>query len=127
MREIKKITAALGAARDTDVQIAFLKKYLKSQAAPIPQNVPVKNPEDTSHSGDPITALLSRLQKRRRLLQKQVTAVLDELEDSQVSPSLRAACAPPTEIGKRKKRERYTGILPVAADRIGRRLQAFTG
>ncbi len=125
LREIKKITRALGAARDTDVQIAFLKKYLKSQAAPIPQNVPVKNPEDTSHSGDPLGTLLARLQKQRGILQKKVIAVLDELEHSQVLPSLRAACAPPTEIGKRKKRERYAGVLPVAAGRVGRRLQAI--
>ena len=36
MRVIKKITAALGDARDTDVQIAFLKKYLKAQASMAP-------------------------------------------------------------------------------------------
>ena len=127
LREIKKITRALGAARDTDVQIAFLKKYLKSQAGPIPREAPVKTGESTSHSRDrnPLGALLARLQKQRGIFQKQVIAVLDELEHSQVLLSLRAACAtPPPEPGKRRKRERYAGILPVAAGRIGRRLQA---
>ena len=124
LREIKKITRALGAARDTDVQIAFLKKYLKSQAGPAPHDTPVKSTENTLHAGDPLGALLARLQKQRGTFQKQVIAVLDELEHSQVLPSLRAACAPPPETGKRRKRERYAGILPVAAGRIGRRLQA---
>ena len=100
LREIKKITRALGAARDTDVQIAFLKKYLKSQAGPAPHDTPVKSTENTLHAGDPLGALLARLQKQRGTFQKQVIAVLDELEHSQVLPSLRAACAPPPETGK---------------------------
>ena len=126
LREIKKITRALGAARDTDVQIAFLKKYLKSQAGPVPHDAPVKAPENTSHTGDFLGTLLARLQKQRGAFQKQVTAVLDELEHSQVLPSLRKACAPPAEPAKRRKCERYAGILPVAAGRIGKRLQAIS-
>ena len=126
LREIKKITRALGAARDTDVQIAFLKKYLKSQAGPVPHDAPVKAPENTSHTGDLLGTLLARLQKQRGAFQKQVTAVLDELEHSQVLPSLRKACAPPAEPAKRRKCERYAGILPVAAGRIGKRLQAIS-
>ena len=117
MRVIKKITAALGDARDTDVQIAFLKKYLKAQASMAPGTL------EPAHAADPITALLSRLQKRRRLLQKQVTSVLDELEEAQVISSLREACVAPEGAVKGRGRERYTGILPVAADRIGRRLR----
>ena len=47
MHEIKSVTRALGEARDTDVQIAFLKKYLKAQAVPVPADMtgrPLHNP-----------------------------------------------------------------------------------
>jgi len=111
MHEIKKITRALGEARDTDVQVAFLKKYLKAQAVPVP-----------AHTEDPIAALLSRLQKRRGLLQNEVCSVLDELEKTQVLTGMRAACPVPAVAGRGRKRERYFGTLPVAADRIGTRL-----
>ncbi|MGA2160993.1 MAG: CHAD domain-containing protein [Methanoregula sp.] len=121
MHEIKKITGALGAARDTDVQIAFLKKYLKSQATPVPAGISGPVTGSASHAGDPLTTLLRRLQKQRGILQKQMISVLDELEQAQVISSLQAACAVPAATGRRR-RERYFGILPVAADRIGRRL-----
>lgn len=125
MHGIKRITRALGDARDTDVQIGFLKKYLKTQAGPVPQVAHVSEPVKALSGGDPLFALLVRLQKRRGLFQKQVISVLDELERSQVLPSLRAACSVPAEPEKRRKRERYAGILPVAAGRVGRRLQAI--
>lgn len=111
MREIKKITRTLGEARDTDVQIAFLKKYLKTQAV----TEPVR-------PGDPLSGLLYGLQKRRGLLQQQVSSVLDKLEETQVLTGMRAACPVPAAAGRGRKRERYSGMLPVAADRIGRRL-----
>ena len=111
MHEIKKITRALGEARDTDVQIAFLKKYLKARAVPVP-----------THPDDPIAALLSRLQKRRGILQQEVCSVLDELEKTQVLTGMRAAFPAPAPAGRGRRRERYFGILPVAADRIGTRL-----
>jgi CHAD domain-containing protein len=124
MREIKKITGALGAARDVDVQIAFLKKYIKAQATPIPAGVPGAVTGSPSHAGDPLASLLGRLQKQRRLLQKEVIAVLDELEQSQVISSLQVACAGSAAPGRKRRRDRYSGILPVAVDRIGRRLRA---
>ncbi|MFA6363366.1 CHAD domain-containing protein [Methanoregula sp.] len=111
IHEIKKITRALGEARDTDVQVAFLKKYLKAQAVPVP-----------AHSDDPIAALLSQLQKRRGILQQEVVSVLDELEKTQVLSGMRAACPAPAATGRGRKRERHFGTLPVAADRIGTRL-----
>jgi CHAD domain-containing protein len=111
MHEIKKITRALGDARDTDVQVAFLKKYLKARAVPVP-----------AHPDDPVAALLSQLQKRRGLLQQEVISVLDELEKTQVLSGMRAACPVPAAAGRGRKRERYFGTLPVAADRIGTRL-----
>jgi CHAD domain-containing protein len=121
MHEIKKITRALGNARDTDVQIAFLKKYLKTQGGTVPAGATTPVPAPLP-SGDPIAELLIQLQKRRKVLQQQVISVLDELEETQVLVSLREACTPPAAPGKRRKRERYFGILPGAADRIGRRL-----
>ena len=121
-KQIKTITRALGAARDTDVQIAFLKKYLKAQAGP---QGSAQGPEEAARAGDPVAAHLLRLQKQRGVFQKKVVAVLDELDRSQVLPALRAACALPEETVKRRKRERFAGILPVAAGRIGRRQEAI--
>ena len=123
LREIKNITRALGAARDTDVQIAFLKKYLKTQAA-IP--MAASGPDKAARAGDPVAAHLNRLQKQRGTLQKKVVTVLDELDRSQVLSSLKAACTLPIGPVKRRKRDRFAGIFPVAAGRIGRRLQAIS-
>ncbi|HVP95882.1 CHAD domain-containing protein [Methanoregula sp.] len=122
LREIKKITRALGAARDTDVQIAFLKKFLKAQAGPQGAD---RLPGGEPRSGDPLALHLHQLQKQRGTLQKQVVAVLDELERSQALVSLRAACSLPPEPAGRRKRKRFAGILPVAAQRMGRRLAAI--
>ena len=122
LREIKNITRALGAARDTDVQIAFLKKYLKTQAA---TPLTASGPDEGARAGDPVAEHLSRLQKQRGTLQKKVVTVLDELDHSQVLISLRTACSLPEGPVKRRKRERFAGILPVAAGQIGRRLQAI--
>ncbi len=57
MHEIKKVTSALGAARDTDVQIAFLKKYLKAQAGMVPAGATVTVPAPLPPD-DPIAGLL---------------------------------------------------------------------
>ncbi|MDD1701872.1 MAG: CHAD domain-containing protein, partial [Methanoregula sp.] len=100
VRQIKKITRALGAARDADVQIAFLKKYRKSlvpvvPALPVVSSLPTQPaapdtptlPGTTGDPGeppapteDPVNALLTRLQKRRDPLQKEVFAALADLE-----------------------------------------------
>ena len=125
MREIQKITRALGAARDTDVQIAFLKKYLKNQAGLSQNGREPRAFGEPVRTGDPLAVHLNRLQKQRGTLQKQVVAVLDELERSQVLAQIRAACISLSEPVKRRKRERFSGILPVAAHRIGRRLAAI--
>jgi len=108
MREVKKITRALGAARDADVQIAFLKKYLKTQ-------------NDATIPANPLAQLLARLQKRRRVLQDQVVTALDEMEESRILMLLQEACVFP-EQPRISRRELYSGILPVAADQIGDRI-----
>ena len=122
LQEVKKITRALGAARDTDVQIAFLKKFLKAQAA---LQDPHRLPGEGAPAADPLALHLHRLQKQRGILQKQVITVLDELERSQALASLRDACTLPPDQAKQRKRKRFAGLLPVAARRIGRRLAAI--
>jgi CHAD domain-containing protein len=65
-REIKRITKALGAARDTDVQFDWLKKFLASAADPAWQ--------------PGINRLLLRLYQQRQRLQIKVIAALEQLE-----------------------------------------------
>jgi CHAD domain-containing protein len=65
-REIKRITKALGAARDTDVQFDWLKKFLASSTDP------------AWRPG--INRLLLRLYQQRQRLQIKVIAALDQLE-----------------------------------------------
>ena len=65
MRQIKMITRALGAARDNDVQVAFLKKYLKTQAEPA-QPKTASIPVNLENTGNPLTALLARFRKTTR-------------------------------------------------------------
>jgi len=119
MHEIKKITRALGDARDTDVQIAFLKKYLKN----------LQNPEKTKGNvpvhpvSDPILNLQTRLQKRRSNLQRQVVSVLAEFEEGNVIAQIKSACTPENKPVRMGKRDRYSGILPVAVNRIGKNLE----
>ena len=106
MQEIKRITRALGEARDRDVQIAFLKKYIKTCGA---------------QKGNPLLSLLSGLQKKREGLQGEVIQVLDQLEEFQVIPALQAACR--NSVASQKQQRRYcSGILAVSGDRIGKRI-----
>jgi len=121
MRQIRRITRALGAARDNDVQVAFLKKYLKAQAMPVLSGTTSTSCTKTCPE-NPLTALITRFQKQRGVYQKEVIAELDELEHSQMIPQLQSACLAFGQQSPIKKRERYEGILPIAAERIGRKL-----
>ncbi len=67
-REIKRITQALGAARDTDVQFEWLRKFL------------AKSTEPTWRPG--LNRLLLRLYQQRQRLQIKVVDALDRLEAS---------------------------------------------
>lgn len=119
MRGIRRITRALGAARDADVRIAFLKKYIKAQEVPQPGQtggqVPVPPVEK-----NPLDEYLSRLKKERGAFQHDVVSVLDEFEKMQVIPGIRAACLGVPACG-RTRRARYSCLIPVAADQIGNR------
>lgn len=76
--EIKKITRSLGAARDMDVQIAFLEKHLRN----------VSN--QRSRVG--IQFLLSKHKENRRGMQPTIIKVLDELMGSGILNEIRTVC-----------------------------------
>jgi CHAD domain-containing protein len=78
MRSIKAVTRALGAARDTDVQIAFLVNYTSRQ-----------EPETGDLSG--IVHLIATLTKQRQGNQVDVVAALDLLEHERTLENLASA------------------------------------
>jgi CHAD domain-containing protein len=71
---IRKVTRALGEARDTDVQMIFLQDFLDQV-------------EDRRHQHG-IKRLLLRLSQRRQKVQKKVLGALDETEKSGVLPEM---------------------------------------
>ncbi len=88
MLEIQKITRALGEARDTDVQIAFITKIIKKRQRAVEQ----KNPSadfPVRVKGDVETILLAQLQKKRSKLQVAVVKALEKLESSGIIDDMR--------------------------------------
>jgi len=119
--ELRKITRALGEARDMDVQIAYLTKYHKR----IEKDGKPGNP---GRVGDAPTIpavqyLVSDLRKQRDHLQKKVHSALDTLEKSHAVDDMRDAFNRPlTPLRGVQKRSLLYGISPVAALRIEERL-----
>ncbi|MDP3395629.1 MAG: CHAD domain-containing protein [Methanoregula sp.] len=119
--EIKKITRALGEARDTDVQIAYLLKYQK-------RTEKAWNLKKSVKEGEPPTSpavryLVLDLQKKRDHIQKEVISALDSLKKSHVIEDMYEAFSQllyPVRAGL--KRSLAYGISPVAAIRIEERL-----
>ena len=70
VRRVKRITRALGAARDTDVQIAFVDQFLAGL--------------ESQRERRGVERLLLRLRQRREALQSDVIRTLDRLESSGV-------------------------------------------
>lgn len=68
--EMQRITKALGAARDTDVQIAWVQDFLKQLA------------DETQRVG--IERLLLRLRQQRSRLQLKIGKALDRVEDKRI-------------------------------------------
>jgi CHAD domain-containing protein len=122
MEEIRKVTRALGEARDTDVQIVFLTKLIKKRDARKHADDP-DNALSIRLPGDVETILLSGLQKKRLKLQTAVVSSLEKLEKSSVIDEIRVFLHNQEMRAKstRKKPSPY-GIAPVAASRIARRL-----
>jgi CHAD domain-containing protein len=125
MQEIQKITRALGDARDTDVQIAFLTKLMKKREAGL-QN---KNPEIGSPlwlKSDVEMILVLQLQKKRLKLQTAVVSDLEKLETSGIIDDMRTFFHIPIKgIKRTRKKSPPYGIPPVAAARISRRLNSL--
>jgi CHAD domain-containing protein len=122
MRELTRITRALGEARDTDVQIAFLRKLEKKPrprpASRIPQNIPWVSPESPA-----ARYLLSALEKKRARLQNRVLASLGRLEKSGVISTMQAEFARRVqEFRSIRKRPLLHGVPALAAYRISSRL-----
>ena len=76
--EIKKVTRFLGAARDLDVQIEFIKDYIKN----LEPTEPKKGMEE----------LLQRNVEQRTYLQSNVISGLQQLEKSKVLEEIRSFC-----------------------------------
>jgi CHAD domain-containing protein len=122
MQELTRITRALGDARDTDVQIAFLQKSLKrlQKEAAAEKNSP---PGKKSSMEPALKFLLLGLQKKRGLLQKRVLSALSSLEKSQVTEEMgHTFTTMNTGFAAQRVKPKLHGIPPVAALRIGKRL-----
>lgn len=78
-RRIRKVTAALGEARDTDVQIQSVAEYLEKDCRP-----------QTARAG--MDRLLLQLKRRRQKLQKKVLKALDRLKESNVIAEIGQFC-----------------------------------
>ncbi len=76
LKKIKKVAQSLGMARDTDVQMIFLRGYLDRLAE--------------SDSG--VQLLLARLRTRRSKMQTTIISELDELNQSGILRDLRGTC-----------------------------------
>ena len=73
--EVRRITRALGSARDTDVQIAWVQNFLKPDT------------DESQRVG--IERLLLRLRQQRARLQDRVVKALDRLEDRRILEDMR--------------------------------------
>lgn len=98
-REIREVTRALGAARDADVQIAFLRSYLATVPA---EGAPRFGLHFSAETGGAailaaplrtgVECLLLRLLQRRAALQPAVAAAMDDLEAAGTAGAIAAAC-----------------------------------
>jgi CHAD domain-containing protein len=125
MREITKITRALGEARDTDVQISFLVK-LQKKSDTRPKHGVSREPSGAPPESQAISFLLAALRKKRAILQKRVHASLAGFEKSGVTDSMQEEfSARLAEIRAVRKRPSLHGIPFAASIRISRRLSAL--
>ena len=119
--EIKEITRALGEARDTDVQIAYLTKYQKRAEKSWKSKKAVREGEPPTSPA--VRYLILDLQKTRDHIQKEVLSALDSLEKSHaVDDMLESFSQPNPPLRGVLKRSLAYGISPVAALRIDERL-----
>jgi len=106
-KEIRKVTRALGAARDADVQIAFLGSYLDGLPAEEGACFRLHYAQDTEEPAisaalrPGVECLLLRLSQARRDLQPAVEAAMDTLEASGTAGAIADACAKQMKRGQR--------------------------
>jgi len=125
MQEITSITRALGEARDTDVQIAFLAKYERKQSKKFSSRTK-KNSAMVPATGMAIRFLAARLKKKRTALQAKVISALAELESSGVIEEMSDTFSKNLSASHRVlKKSLVYGISPVAAIRIEKRLHTM--
>lgn len=119
--ELREITRALGAARDTDVQTAYLTKY--QNRAEKAWKSRKNQPQGESPTSPAVLFLLQDLRKQRDRLQKYVLSALESLEKSHAVESMREAFSEPLpQVRGILKRSLAYGISPVSALRIEERL-----
>ncbi|MDO9325147.1 MAG: CHAD domain-containing protein [Methanoregula sp.] len=119
--ELREITRALGEARDTDVQIAYLTKYQKRSERAVKAKKTV--PAEEAPTTPAVRYLVANLQKRRGALQKEVISALDSLEKSRVIDGMREAFARPLPRLRGVQKQSFAyGISSVSALRIEERL-----
>jgi CHAD domain-containing protein len=122
MQQLNRITRALGDARDTDVQIAFLQKSLKrlQKEAAVEKSSMLGGKSSMEPA---LRFLLLGLQKKRGLLQKRVLLALSGLEKSQVTEEMgHTFTTMNAGFAAQRVKSKFYGIPPVAALRIGKRL-----
>ena len=125
MKELTKITRALGDARDADVQIAFLQKTLKKVQKEQGQEKNDTNREKTSKEPAILYLQLS-LRKKRDILQKRVLSALLALEKSRVADEMQVAFTTLNNgYAAMRAKPKLTGISPRAALRISKRLSTL--
>ena len=120
--EVRQITRVLGEARDTDVQLAFLKKFRKRVITrQKSMNGGVEGPGSPMVPG--IDYLLSDLKRQRISLQKDVIAAVERLEKREELPAMREIVKSLVERSPSgRKKPPLTGIPPVAVEHIARQL-----
>jgi len=110
LKQIKAITRALGAARDTDVQIAVLEDYYANLPSPVYQQG--------------IRRLLLRLRQKREKLQQPVLEALDDLHKKGTLQDMGGGLAPLLE--RKDQVYLYTPYLYLSGyNHISQRLQDF--
>lgn len=125
--EVRKVTRALGEARDADVQIDFLRSYAKKLKR---RDATTGRTSRSARSTDPllreIGQFVTRMVKKRAGQQEQVLGALTGLEQSGVLRDMRTSLTGVAgDRGRSWRRACAAGIPGVAADRIASGLGAF--
>lgn len=99
MKQIKRITSALGAARDLDVQIEFVRHFIEGMGD-----------ADRKSNEAGIARLLLRLEQRRERVQPRVVDTMEKIEKSQVIHQMQ------TRLRDVISRARASGVSPTSPE-----------